>query len=137
MKPLETIFSKLWRWDYPHKEISNGFLSWQQPAIFLRVDLSIDIACPYKRIKALNRFFFIYQTSLLETISGDKRLMPLTCTVFIGVPMEPKIPILFGLKSLIRTILFLCRKISFLAISLLNIEFSVRRNSFSFFTDIK
>ena len=32
------------------------------------MDLSIDIACPYKRIKALNLF--------LEFISGDEHLAP-------------------------------------------------------------
>ena len=38
------------------KKAYNGFLFWYQPTVFQRIDLPIDIACQYKRIKALNKF---------------------------------------------------------------------------------
>ena len=35
----------------------DGTLFWSQPTIFLKTDLSINVAYPYKRNEALNRFF--------------------------------------------------------------------------------
>ena len=51
------------------QKAQNGFLFWQQPTIFPRIDLSIDVAYQYKRIKTLNRFLSLL--SYLITIQNS------------------------------------------------------------------
>ena len=74
-------------------------------------DLSIDVICPYERIKVINRLFCNYNT-LLETISSAERLAPLLCKVLFHIRMRPKISILFISLAYINKFksLFLCRQ---------------------------
>ena len=41
---------------FPEKDCDR-FQFWQQPIIFLKINLLKDIACPYKGFQGLNRFF--------------------------------------------------------------------------------
>ena len=76
----DNFFKTLGMTLFPQK-VYNGFLFWQQRTILLRIDLSIDIACQYKWIKAWIDFLFCH-TLLLEFISGDEQLASLICKKF-------------------------------------------------------
>ena len=62
--------------------------------MFLGMGLSIDAACPYKRIRALNRFFaHLPCIILLAAIPGDEHLALLICKVLFDMWMKSNISI--------------------------------------------
>ena len=80
-------------------------------------------------IRKGSMFKYIFSSSTIHTISSDKHLAALICTLMFDLQMKPKILILFGvvhtnnLKSLIRTLLFLYLEMSFLSRLILKMFF--------------